>query len=126
MAAETHLQTDPQLAGLSYLSTTIEELAQTSPAQYDAVVASEVIEHVDSPEVFLEKCAQVTRPGGSIFITTENRTFLSWVVMILGAEYLLGLLPRGTHQWEKFISPERITALLEGAGCQTRLVEGMR
>ena len=67
--------------------------------KYDIyVVPSEVIELVDNQELFLEKCSDVLKPSGSIFLTTENKTFLSWLVMILGAEYVLGLLPRGTHQ----------------------------
>ena len=101
-------------------------LFSTESFQYDAVVASEVIEHVDCPELFLQKCSEVLRPSGSIFLTTENRTFLSWLVMILGAEYVLGLMPRGTHQWEKFISPEEISEVLDRQGCQTRRVQGLR
>ena len=71
-AARAHLETQ-DLPDLTYITTTIEEHAETNRDAYDAVVASEVIEHVDSPEIFLEKCSQVLRPSGSVFITTENR-----------------------------------------------------
>ena len=125
-AAREHAEADGKLEGLSYLNTTIEDHSENLREKYDAVVASEVIEHVDNQELFLEKCSDVLKPSGSIFLTTENRTFLSWLVMILGAEYVLGLLPRGTHQWSKFISPERISEVLGQTGCETRLVQGLR
>ena len=125
-AARLHAEADGELEGLTYLATTIEDHSQSLLEKYDAVVASEVIEHVDNQELFLEKCSAVIKPSGSIFLTTENKTFLSWVVMILGAEYVLGLIPRGTHEWHKFISPERISEVLDRTGCQTRLVQGMR
>ena len=125
-AARLHAEGDGELEGLTYLATTIEDHSQSLVDKYDAVVASEVIEHVDNQELFLEKCSAVIKPSGSIFLTTENKTFLSWVVMILGAEYVLGLIPRGTHEWNKFISPERISEVLGRTGCQTRLVQGLR
>ena len=125
-AARMHAEGDGELESLTYLLTTIEDHSQSLLDKYDVVVASEVIEHVDNQELFLEKCSAVIKPSGSIFLTTENKTFLSWVVMILGAEYVLGLMPRGTHQWQKFIAPERISEVLAQAGCETKLVQGLR
>ena len=124
-AARIHAGEDEELSNLNYICTSIEEHSLNLAEKYDAVVASEVIEHVDNQELFLEKCSDVLRPSGSIFLTTINKTQMSWLVAIVGAEYVVGLLPRGTHQWEKFISPERITEILSEQGCQTRLVHGM-
>ena len=124
-AAKIHAADDEELGNLSYICTSIEEHSLNLSEKYHAVVASEVIEHVDNQELFLEKCLEVLRPSGSIFLTTINKTQLSWLVAIVGAEYVTGLLPRGTHQWEKFISPERIREILSEQDCQTRLVHGM-
>ena len=89
------------------------------------MVASEVVEHVANPEMFVAVMAGLARPRGSVFLTTLSRTRLSWLVAILGAEYVVGLLPRGTHDWDKFITPRDLQKLVEAAGCQTRLVHGM-
>jgi len=125
-AARHHADLDPKLrSGLSYRCTTVEEHLETSPSSYDAVVASEVIEHVDNPQVFLRKCSQLLKPEGSIFLTTLNRTNRSWLFGIVGAEYILGLLPKGTHQWEKFVRPEELEKMLCEAECDTRSVQGM-
>ena len=124
-AAKTHAKDDEDLQNLTYICTSIEDHSENLQDKYDALVASEVIEHVDNQELFLQKCSEVVRPSGSVFLTTINKTQLSWLVAIVGAEYVAGLLPRGTHQWDKFISPERISAVLAEHGCQTRLVHGM-
>ena len=124
-AARIHAGEDEELRNLTYICTSIEEHSTTLAEKYDAVVASEVIEHVDNQEMFLEKCSDVLRPSGSIFLTTINKTQMSWLVAVVGAEYVVGLLPRGTHQWDKFISPETISEILTQHNCQTRLVHGM-
>ena len=73
--------------------------------RFDAVVASEVIEHVDSVPGFCASLAALTRPGGGVVISTINRTPRSYALAIVAAEYVLGLVPRGTHQWERFVTP---------------------
>ena len=93
--------------------------------EYVAIVASEVIEHVDNPEIFVRKCSQVLKVDGSFFLTTINRSARSWLLAIIGAEYVLGLLPKGTHAWDKFLTPGELGDMLGQAGCQTRLVYGM-
>lgn len=80
---------------------------------YDAVVVSEVLEHVDDKESFLKACTAPLLPGGSIFITTFNRTNISWIGGILFAEHILSLVPKGTHDWNKFIPPLETQRLLE-------------
>ena len=125
-AARAHAAMAEGLEGrLTYLCTTVEQHAEGLEHLYDAVVASEVIEHVDNQEMFLRKCVEVVKPGGSIFITTLNRTTRSWLLAIVGAEYVVGLLPRGTHQWEKFVPPSTLVELAEGAGCTSRSLQGM-
>ena len=74
-------------------------------AEFDAVVASEVIEHVSNVPEFCASLVALTRPGGSIVISTINRTNRSYAVAIVGAEQIMGLLPQGTHQWERFLTP---------------------
>lgn len=74
-------------------------------ATFDAVVASEVIEHVSNVPEFCASLVSLTAPGGSLVISTINRTNKSYVVAIVGAEHIMGLLPKGTHQWERFITP---------------------
>ena len=125
-AAKHHAEAaGDSLGNLRYICTSVEELAETGPESYDAVVASEVVEHVANPEMFVAVMAGLARARGSVFLTTLSRTRLSWLVAILGAEYVAGLLPRGTHDWDKFIRPQSLCAMLETQGCHTRLVHGM-
>ncbi|KAL1131917.1 hypothetical protein AAG570_011528, partial [Ranatra chinensis] len=98
---------------IHFTRTTIEEYSETNKEVYDAVVLSEVVEHVNSKYEFLKYSNEILQPGGSIFITTINKTFASWSLAICTAEYLLGLLPKGTHEWSKFISPNELTSYLE-------------
>ena len=74
-------------------------------AQFDAVVASEVVEHVSNVPEFCASLVALTRPGGSLVVSTINRTNRSYAVAIVGAEQIMGLVPQGTHQWERFITP---------------------
>lgn len=104
---------------------TLEELV-AADAKYDIVMASEVIEHVRRPQRFLADLAAVTQPGGQVFITTINRTPASYAVAILGAEYLLGFVPRGTHDWTKFITPQELAMMAVDAGLRVDLVAGMQ
>jgi len=125
-AAKIHLEFDPSLTNnLKYICTTVEDHIKSVSDEYDAIVASEVIEHVDNPEVFVRKCCEVLKLEGSFFLTTINRSTRSWLLAIIGAEYVLGLLPKGTHDWTKFLTPAELGDMLSQGGCQTRLVNGM-
>ena len=106
--ARDHAANDKSLENLKYLNTNIEDHADEVGEYYDAVVASEVIEHVDNQEVFVSKCSSVCKSSGSMFMTTISKTQLSWLVAIVGAEYVLRLLPTGTHEWDKFITPQNL------------------
>lgn len=115
--ARDHLSNYPPDSDLvkriDYRSETIEEHISGTDTNYDAVVVSEVLEHVDDKESFLKLCTTPLSPGGSIFITTFNKTNLAWIGGIVFAEYLLRIIPEGTHDWNKFISPLETQRILE-------------
>jgi len=89
-------------------------------ASFDVVLAMEVIEHVPSPAEFVATCAGLLKPNGLLFIATLNRTLKSFSLAIIGAEYVLGWLPKGTHQWEKFITPEELEGWITANGLALR------
>lgn len=97
---------------ITYRTDAIETLASEG-LTFDAVVASEVIEHVADRPAFLDAIASVLRPGGVLVLTTINRTPRSYAVAIVGAEYVLRMVPRGTHDWDQFPKPEELTDLLD-------------
>ncbi|XP_054016531.1 ubiquinone biosynthesis O-methyltransferase, mitochondrial [Hylaeus anthracinus] len=124
--AKQHATLDTSLDGrLDYIETTIEDFCQDNKQKYNAVVASEVLEHVNDKELFLKCCVETLKPGGSIFLTTLNKTLPSWFGGIIAAEHVLKLLPTGTHDWNKFITPAEIQRLLETCGCKTKLIHGI-
>lgn len=124
-AAQQHLQQDPQLAArVTYRQVAAEQLLQEG-ARFPVVVSSEVIEHVNKPADFLKVLAQLAQPGGSVIISTLNRTVQSYGLAIVGAEYVLGLAPRGTHQWDKFITPQELALMGRDASLQLDHVSGM-
>ncbi|GJQ78574.1 putative O-methyltransferase that catalyzes the 2 O-methylation steps in the ubiquinone biosynthetic pathway [Trypoxylus dichotomus] len=122
--AKHHASQDKSLRNLTYLATTIGEFADSNPAKFDAVVASEVLEHIDEQSKFLTECVKCVKPGGSIFITTINKTLLSKIFAIWFAENVAGFIPKGTHEFEKFISPKVVENILNENGCLTRDVRG--
>lgn len=124
--ANEHSSKDPKIASrIQYRSETIEDHARINVGKYDAVIASEVLEHVNDKPSFLESCVLALKPGGSIFITTINKTNLSWVGGIIVAENVLNLVPKNTHDWEKFVPPEEIERILQDLNCTTILVHGI-
>jgi 2-polyprenyl-6-hydroxyphenyl methylase / 3-demethylubiquinone-9 3-methyltransferase len=100
---------------IDYRNITAEALVETGE-QFDAVAALEVIEHVEGPSEFIAKLSRLVKPGGLIFLATIDRTFKSYVFAILGAEYVLGWVPKGTHDHDKFIRPDELSAWLRRAG----------
>ncbi|KAM9309213.1 ubiquinone biosynthesis O-methyltransferase, mitochondrial isoform 3-T3 [Pholidichthys leucotaenia] len=130
--AQLHSSYDPDLRHqMSYRACTLEELSEEEEEkeqggpQFDAVVASEVVEHLTNLETFTFSCNHMLKPGGSLFITTINKTNLSYVLGIIVAEELLRIVPSGTHDWEKFISPVDLERLLESSGFSVQSVQGM-
>jgi len=100
---------------ISYRNITAEDLAATGE-QFDAVTALEVIEHVEGPKDFIAMLGRMVRPGGLMFLATIDRTLKSYALAIVGAEYVLGWVPRGTHNHDKFIRPDELSAWLRHAG----------
>ncbi len=102
---------------IDYRATTAEELAAAGE-QFDVVLAMEVVEHVADVDAFVSTCASMVKPGGLMIAATLNRTLKSFALAIVGAEYVLRWLPRGTHQWDKFVTPQELETALENAGLQ--------
>jgi len=125
--AKEHVKLDPTISErVNYIQTSIEEFSPENEKLYDAVIASEVIEHVENPEIFLKECVRILKPSGSIFVTTINKTLISWLGAIVIAEYILNLIPRGTHEWNKFIAPHQVQHMLDNCGCKTKLIHGLK
>jgi 2-polyprenyl-6-hydroxyphenyl methylase/3-demethylubiquinone-9 3-methyltransferase len=110
---------------VDYQQATAEEFASRHAAQFDVVTCLEMLEHVPSPSGVVAACARLVRPGGQIFFSTINRNPKSFLFAIVGAEYLLRLLPTGTHQYEKFIRPSELEAWARSAGLVHRGSTGM-
>ncbi len=114
IAAAQHHAAAAGLA-IDYRCTTAEALAE-SGEDFDIVLAMEVVEHVADFELFIEQAASLVKPGGLMFVATLNRTIKSFMLLIVGAEYILRWIPRGTHQWDKFITPDELEIALERNG----------
>uniref|UniRef100_W5NKG7 Ubiquinone biosynthesis O-methyltransferase, mitochondrial n=1 Tax=Lepisosteus oculatus TaxID=7918 RepID=W5NKG7_LEPOC len=124
--AELHKSFEPVLSKqVQYRACLLEDIAEESRQVFDAVVASEVVEHVNDLETFIKCCLDVLKPGGSLFITTINKTNLSYVLGIVVAERVLKIVPNGTHDWEKFINPVDLERLLESNGFCVESIHGM-
>lgn len=123
-AAAAHASSDARLQHLQYRACTAEALLMERAA-YDCVVTSEVIEHVHDPAVFAGTCAALVKPGGVLIVTTINRTPAALFQAILGAEYVLRIVPRGTHEWAKFVTPEELQTFCARAGLQVADIEGL-
>jgi 2-polyprenyl-6-hydroxyphenyl methylase/3-demethylubiquinone-9 3-methyltransferase len=113
-------------AGLTidYRATTAEALAGLGTT-YDVVLNMEVVEHVADLEFYLESCATLVRPGGLMFVATINKTLKALALAKIGAEYVLGWVPRGTHDWNKFVAPSQVQALLARSGLSILKTQGV-
>ncbi|MDX1824916.1 MAG: bifunctional 2-polyprenyl-6-hydroxyphenol methylase/3-demethylubiquinol 3-O-methyltransferase UbiG [Thiohalomonadales bacterium] len=110
---------------VNYQRTTAEALAEEKPESFDVVTCLEMLEHVPDPASIIQACARLVKPGGQIFFSTINRNPKSYVFAIIGAEYVLRLLPKGTHDFGKFIKPSELESWSRTAGLQTLELTGM-
>ena len=102
-----------------------EDLAENEPAQYDVITCMEMLEHVPDPASVVRACATLAKPGGWVFFSTLNRNPKSYLFAILGAEYILNMLPKGTHEWRKFIRPSELSRFCREAGLDVVMPKGM-
>ncbi|MDH0093934.1 bifunctional 2-polyprenyl-6-hydroxyphenol methylase/3-demethylubiquinol 3-O-methyltransferase UbiG [Achromobacter mucicolens] len=110
---------------VEYRKVPVEELAAEQPGQYDVVTCMEMLEHVPDPASIVRACSTLVKPGGWVFFSTLNRNAKSFVFAIIGAEYVLRLLPRGTHTYDQFIKPSELSAAARGAGLEPVGMRGM-
>jgi len=115
-AAENHAQESG--LNLSYRRISAEELAEERAGRFDVVTCMEMLEHVPEPESVVRSCARLTRPGGRVFFSTLNRNLKSYLQAIVGAEYLLRMIPRGTHRFDTFIRPSELCQWARNAGLE--------
>lgn len=108
-----------------YRSISAEDLAKEEPQSFDVVTCMEMLEHVPDPASVVQACANLCKPGGHIFFSTLNRNPKSYLFAIIGAEYILQLLPKGTHQYEKFIKPSELAQYTRAAGLEVLQLKGM-
>ncbi len=110
---------------VNYRQITAEELAEEMPGQFDAVTCLEMLEHVPDPASVIKACAKLLKPGGQVFFATINRNPKSYLFAIVGAEYILKLLPKGTHEHSKFIKPSELCADMRKADLNVQDMTGM-
>ncbi len=114
-------------AGLTidYQQTTAEAMAANHPAEFDAVTCMEMLEHVPDPQAIIEACAQMVKPGGDVYFSTLNRNPKAWFLAIVGAEYIANMLPKGTHDYARFIKPSELARACREAGLTVSAIAGI-
>jgi len=121
--AQLHLLESGQK--VEYRRIAVEELANEAPATFDVVTCMEMLEHVPDPAAVVRACATLLKPGGHAFFATLNRNPKSYLFAIIGAEYVLNMLPRGTHDYERFIKPSELSSVCRGTGLEVADLIGM-
>ena len=110
---------------VDYQLISAETLAEQKPGEFDVVTCMEMLEHVPQPAAIVAACARLVKPGGHVFFSTLNRNPKSYLFAVIGAEYILNLLPRGTHDYAKFITPAELARMTRGAGLETGQLIGL-
>ena len=116
---------EAQTEGVTYREVSAEKLADEQPASFDVVTCMEMLEHVPDPASVVRACATLVKPGGHVFFSTINRNPKAFLFAIVGAEYVLNLLPRGTHEFAKSIKPSELAAYARAAGLDLQHTRGM-
>ncbi len=116
---------ESQTPNIDYREVSAEALAQEQPGKYDIVTCMEMLEHVPDPASIVTACAQLVRPGGWVFFSTISRNPKAWLLAVVGAEYVLNMLPRGTHDYAKFIRPSELTRHIRQSGLSTMELRGL-
>jgi 2-polyprenyl-6-hydroxyphenyl methylase/3-demethylubiquinone-9 3-methyltransferase len=117
---------ETQTPNVSYREVSAEALAAEKPASFDVVTCMEMLEHVPDPASVVRACATLVKPGGWVFFSTLNRNPQSFLFAIVGAEYVLNLLPKGTHEYAKFIRPSELAGFCREAGLQAQASRGLQ
>ncbi|MDF1484178.1 bifunctional 2-polyprenyl-6-hydroxyphenol methylase/3-demethylubiquinol 3-O-methyltransferase UbiG [Ramlibacter sp. H39-3-26] len=112
--------------GVQYREVSAEAIAAEQPANFDIVTCMEMLEHVPDPASVVNACRQLVKPGGWVFFSTINRNAKSFLLAIVGAEYVLGMLPRGTHEYANLIRPHELAACCRSAGLDVRCMQGLQ
>lgn len=116
---------EAQTANVAYREVAVEALAEECPGRFDVVTCMEMMEHVPDPASVVAACARLVKPGGWVFMSTLNRNPKAFLFAIVGAEYVLNLLPRGTHEYAKFIRPSELALWCREAGLDLQATKGM-
>ena len=110
---------------VTYRKAAVEEIAHEQPGGFDVVTCMEVLEHIPDPAAHVHACAKALKPGGQVFFATINRNPKAFLFAIVGAEYVLNILPRGTHEYARFIRPSELTRACRDAGLEVNDITGM-
>ena len=121
--AKLHLLESGQT--VEYLKITAEQIAAERAEEYDIVTCLEMLEHVPDPSLVVAACADLVKPGGDVYFSTINRNPKSWLMAIIGAEYILNLLPKGTHEYEKLIKPSELSDYARQSGLELKRMIGL-
>jgi 2-polyprenyl-6-hydroxyphenyl methylase/3-demethylubiquinone-9 3-methyltransferase len=111
---------------IDYRLVSAEAMADQAPGSFDHVTCLEMLEHVPDPASTVAACASLVKPGGQVFLSTLNRNAKAYLVAVLGAEYMLNLLPRGTHEYTRFLKPAELSRLCRQAGLEVMEITGLR
>jgi 2-polyprenyl-6-hydroxyphenyl methylase / 3-demethylubiquinone-9 3-methyltransferase len=116
---------EAETPNIDYREISAEDLAAEQPGKFDAVTCMEMLEHVPEPASVVKACAALVKPGGYVFFSTINRNAKAWLFAVVGAEYVLNMLPRGTHDYAKFIRPSELSRDVREAGLEQLEMRGL-